>query len=568
MCDSKTDDMIIKIIGGDGESREINIHFNGIVSNGTFNTTKKCAGRLQYCLSDVFLVALKPGVVMKRIVLAVLIIFVSFADQTVNASEIEIGKTPRYCNPLPMPTASTGSASGDVTVIREHGTYYMYCTGGGAWISGDMLNWTYQHVENVPVAPDVVKYNGSFYMCGNDGPLFKADHPLGPFTSLGDWKNTPDVAGGWNGAFDMEIYIDDDNTPYLYYSGRGVSGIFAVKLDPDDLTRFAGPLKHLFGFNSEHVWECYGEMNEYTDVSWVEGPWMHKHDGIYYLQYSASGTQWKTYAEGYYTSNSPMGPFTYAPNNPLLRKTDGLVTGPAHGSVVEGPGGNLWQFYTIVLSNPPGGRRIGMDRIIFDKDGNMSVHVTETPQWAPNTISDPTKGNSGSMPVTINKIRAMNALSKASSEQPGREAAYAVDNSSGTWWEPAPTDSLPTLTIELSPATRFDVVQLFTIDAVRLMFKGSRRFRRSASTPPVPDIYQYNIEVSMDGKEYVTALDQTKNTISRHTIFEEIPPVNTRFVRLTLTNWPQSTPLGIIEFTVFGQAADFLPAQEPIPDMN
>ena len=61
MCDSKTDDMIIKIIGGDGESREINIHFNGIVSNGTFNTTKKCAGRLQYCLSDVFLVALKTG---------------------------------------------------------------------------------------------------------------------------------------------------------------------------------------------------------------------------------------------------------------------------------------------------------------------------------------------------------------------------------------------------------------------------------------------------------------------------------------------------------------------------
>ena len=216
-------------------------------------------------------------------------------------------------------------------------------------------------------------------------------------------------------------------------------------------------------------------MNEYTDVAWIEGPWLQKHNGTYYLQYSASGTQWKTYAEGYYTSKSPMGPFTYAPNNPLLRKTDGLVTGTAHGSVVEGPDGNLWQFYTIVLSNPPGGRRIGMDRIIFDKDGYMSVNVTDTPQWAPAVVSDPAKGNSGSIPVTINKVRAMNALSKFSSEQPGHEAAYAVDNSSGTWWEPTPADSVPALTIELSPATRFDVVQLFNIDAVRLMFNGGRR---------------------------------------------------------------------------------------------
>jgi xylan 1,4-beta-xylosidase len=253
-----------------------------------------------------------------------------------------IGKTAKYCNPLSMVTASGGSASGDVTVIREKGK------------------------------------------------------------------------------------------PYLYYPGRGVSGIYVVQLDPNDLSKFAGPVKHLFGFNNEHLWERYGEMNEYADVAWIEGPWLQKHNGIYYLQYSASGTQWKTYAEGYYTSKSPMGPFTYAPKNPLLRKIDGLVTGTAHGSIVEGPDGNLWQFYTIVLSNPPGGRRIGMDRISFDKDGNMSVVVTETPQPAPVTTGNATKDNSESFPVTINKVRAMNALSKFSSEQPGRSAAYAVDNSSGT----------------------------------------------------------------------------------------------------------------------------------------
>jgi xylan 1,4-beta-xylosidase len=502
-------------------------------------------------------------------IIAIANIFVSFTK----AQEPTIGKTARYCNPLPMLTAPGGSASGDVTVIREKGKYYMYCTGGGAWISDDMLNWIYQKVDNVPVAPDVVKYNGSFYMCGNDCPLYKADNPLGPYTSIGDWKNTPDVAGGWNGAFDVKIYIDDDNKPYLYYAGRGVSGIFVVQLNPNDLTKFAGPVKHLVGFNKEHLWERYGEMNEYTDVAWIEGPWIQKYKGTYYLQYSASGTQWKTYAEGYYTAKSPMGPFTYAPNNPLLRKTEGLVTGTAHGSIVEGPDGNLWQFYTIVLSNPPGGRRIGMDRITFDKKGNMSVKITDTPQWWPKTISNPTKVSSGSVPVTINKFRAMNALSKVSSEQPGHDAAYAVDNSSGTWWEPLPTDSLPTLTIELSPATRFDVVQLFTIDGVRLMFNGRRRGfgRPPAGTNPVepsPEIYQYKIEVSMDGKTYTTALDKTQISISRNTIFEEISPVKCRFVRLTMTNWPKATPLGIIEFTIFGKPSGSLPAEQPIPDIH
>ena len=505
---------------------------------------------------------------MNRVLFSTLIIFSIFAASTIYAQNLEIGKTARYCNPLPMVMGQVGNASGDVTVIREQGKYYMFCTGGGAWISDDMLNWSFHHVDKVPVAPHVVKYNGSFYMCGNESPVYKADNPLGPYTSIGGWKNTPDVKGGWNGAFDVDIFIDDDNKPYLYYPGRGVSGIYVVPLDPNDLSRFAGPVKHLFGFNSNHVWERYGEMNEYTDVSWIEGPWLQKYNSIYYLEYSASGTQWKTYAEGYYTAKSPMGSFTYAPNNPLLRKTEGIVTGPAHGSIVEGPDGNLWQFYTIVLSNPPGGRRIGMDRIIFDKDGNMSVNVTETPQWAPGTVSDPAKGSSGSIPVTINKVRAMNALSKFSSEQPGRFAAYAVDNSSGTWWEPAPADTMPSLTIELSPATRFDVVQLFNIDGVRLLFNSGRpRFGRQANTTSAPPtyVYQYRIDASMDGKTYKTALDQTKNRISRNTIFEEIPPVKCRFVRLTMKNWPKTSPLGIIEFTVFGKPAESLPEAVPIP---
>jgi xylan 1,4-beta-xylosidase len=499
-----------------------------------------------------------------------------------SAAEPVPGQSRRYCNPLPMPSAGGVSASGDVTVIRDQGRYYMYCTGGGAWVSDDLVDWRLQPVANVPVAPHVVKYRGAFYMCGNDGPLFKADHPLGPFTRLGDWQNTPDVAHGWNGAFDVDIFVDDDDKPYLYYPGRGVSGIYVVPLDPDDLTRFAGAPRHLFGLDRDHVWERYGERNEYPDVAWIEGPWLQKHAGTYYLEYSASGTQWKTYAEGYYTAKSPLGPFSYAPNNPLLRRTEGLVTGTAHGSIVEGPDGQLWQFYTIVLSNPPGGRRIGMDRVRFDADGRMSVRVSDTPQWAPGVAGAASRdGDSGSIPVSINKVRSMNAESRFSSELPGHYAAYAVDDSSGTWWEPSPSDPRPTLTLDLGPATRFDVVQLFTVDSVRLLFTGGGRFgRRAAATPPATDAastavgasapagseaHRYTIEVSTDGSAWATVLDQSASSIARNTLFAELPPTRCRFVRLTLIDWPRATPLGIIEFTVFGKPAGSLPAAQPIP---
>jgi hypothetical protein len=303
-------------------------------------------------------------------------------------------------------------------------------------------------------------------------------------------------------------------------------------------------------------------MNEYCDVAWIEGPWLQKRKGTYYLEYSASGTQWKTYAEGYYTAKSPLGPFAYAPNNPLLRRVEGLVTGTAHGSIVEGPDGHPWQFYTIVLSNPPGGRRIGMDPVEFDKDGNMSVRITDTPQWAPGVVPDPARdGDSGSIPVSINKVRAMNAQSRFSSQQPGRDAAYAVDNSSGTWWEPSPADARPMLTLDLGPATRFDVVQLFTIDSVRLLFTGGRR----ASALPSAEAYRYRIDVSTDGDAFTTVLDRSANTVARNTIFEELPPTRCRFVRLTIVDWPRATPLGVVEFTVFGKPAGSLPAAQPIP---
>ena len=468
----------------------------------------------------------------------------------------------RYCNPLPMPIGPGGNAGGDVTVMEEGGKYYMCCSGGAMWVSDDLLNWEHHTVDlRFPVAPDIVKYNGKFYVTGNSDHVYVADDPLGPYTDLGLFKNTGPVENGWNGGFDTKIFVDDDNQPYLFWPGRGISGIYGVKLDPKDLTKFLDKPTHLFGFNPMHAWERYGEANEYPTVAWIEGPWVIKRNGIYYLEYSASGTQWKSYAEGYYTATSPLGPYSYAPNNPLLQKMQGLVTGTAHGSIVKMAGRDeWWQFYTIVLSNPPGGRRIGMDKITFDADGLMYCKVTDYPQPAPGTVAK--EGVPASIPVTINKMNAMNALSKFSSQQPGYPAAFAVDDYSGTVWLPEEGDKEPSITIELSPATRFDVVQHFTVDAMRVLFGGAPRRPAAGGmgmgmgmgapgAARVLPVYKYKLEVSQDGEKYVTVLDKTKNTVSKDTVFDEFKPVNCRFVRLTVTEWPQG-PLGIIDFTVFG----------------
>ena len=70
-----------------------------------------------------------------------------------------------------------------------------------------------------------------------------------------------------------------------------------------------------------------GQNGDRQMAPWTEGAWMTKHAGTYYLQYSAPGTQFKTYADGVYTSTNPMGPFVYAPYSPFSHKPTGFIGG-------------------------------------------------------------------------------------------------------------------------------------------------------------------------------------------------------------------------------------------------
>ena len=291
---------------------------------------------------------------------------------------------------------------------------------------------------------------------------------------------------------------------------------------------------------------------------------MTKHNGTYYLQYSAPGTEWKTYAVGVYTSKHPLGPFTYASRNPILIHKDGLINGTGHHTVIQGPDGNLWAIYTILYRNwGVFDRRIGMDRVEFDKAGNMLVMgPTETPQPLPKAGRPAATGEA---PIAVSIDRYTWA---ASSSAPGRDASYAFDNNIRTWWQPAPDDNAPSLTLDLGCRNPTDANQEFVVSSVRTLFDiappersnlsvdGHSTWYPDAPRIPAPPAYQYRVEVSLDNKQFTTVLDRTGNTRANNVEFGEFAPVRTRWVRLTITGRPKDLPLAVLEFTVFGRPAE------------
>jgi len=513
-----------------------------------------------------------------------------------------IGVAQRYINPLNLPANSTdgsphGVSLGDPTVVHDGDLYYMFATGvtngpvpqGGAWVSRDLVKWDWKPLDAnsapLAIAPHVVKFDGAYYMTGNGAPLYRSDSILGPYREVGPWldnegrpiERSPTSNGFARHVFDVCIFIDRDDKPYVYMAYGQTGGVWGAALDPKHLNRLSGPPQDLMKFDPRYVWERAGDANERSYFTYIEGPWIFERNGMYYLEYSASGTEWLTYATGVYTAKHPLGPYTYMPGNPLLRQTHGVNTGPGHGSIVQGPDGQWWQFYLTVLPNPPGGRRIGMDPVGFTPDGRMFVRggaPSETPQWAPGAVQDPVRnGDSGSIPLTFGKTRGL----VVSSERSGREAGYALDNSDGTWWSPADGDAQPTLTVDLLAIPPF---KPYTIDSSRIQFharnmplrrpgtqgaQGAGAGGRGASDASASgaddapfsgsQAFRYRIEASVDGISFTTVVDKTHNDLTRYTEFDEIHPTLARYVRLVLTDWPRSAsqPLGVVEFTVFGR---------------
>lgn len=282
-----------------------------------------------------------------------------------------------YRNPL-LPDVNMA----DPHVIRVGHRYYLYATthtrGYDVYVSDDLVRWTnagraFDDPRGGAWAPDVFHHqrgDGKFYLYYTDnvpdakpgGPqkqigVAVATSPLGPFVDKGALVSD---------AIDAHLFQDDDGKLYLYYVD--LFGGFKIKVQPmaDPLTP-QGEARVVI--RPTEPWEkISGEV--------TEGPFMLKRRGVYYLMYSGTGADSPNYGIGYATANSPLGPFTKHPGNPIARR-GGKVLGPGHHCVIEGPDGKLWMLYHQKWGEERSFKRfLALDPIWFDEQGVLHTRVT------------------------------------------------------------------------------------------------------------------------------------------------------------------------------------------------
>jgi len=237
-------------------------------------------------------------------------------------------------------------------VVEFRGEYYMFVTRSlGYWHSADLQHWDFIEPRNwYPQgsnAPAAHNYKDSvLYVMGDPSGSMSVLYTDNP--KRGDWKAVPAIL---HNLQDPALFIDDDGSAYLYWGSSNLYPIRAQRLDKDHRFIRYGDVDSLFNKDMDkHGWERFGENNSDTIPGYIEGPWMTKYNNKYYLQYAAPGTEFNVYADGVYMGNHPLGPFEYAPNNPVSFKPGGFMNGAGHGSTVKGPQGRYWHFASMALS--------------------------------------------------------------------------------------------------------------------------------------------------------------------------------------------------------------------------
>lgn len=277
---------------------------------------------------------------------------------------------------------------GDPFTLLYEGKYYIYATNAGdgfkVYSSDDLVHLKDEGYcyKNSPWgigsfwAPEVIYYNGKFIM--HFTARWKktntlrmstaiADSPLGPFIDISD---EPVFDFGY-ASIDGTAFIDDDGQNYFYFSrdcsenlvnGIHESHIYCVKMDKDMLRPVGEPI---FISAPTTDWE-----KKSGDWRWNEGPAMLKHNGKYYLSYSANYYAGKYYSVCYSVSDKPTEGFVKAEENPIMAYIEGEISGPGHNAYFINKQGELMTSFHIHTDydHPTGNRRICFAKAHFDGD--------------------------------------------------------------------------------------------------------------------------------------------------------------------------------------------------------
>ncbi|WP_143340711.1 family 43 glycosylhydrolase [Demequina sp. NBRC 110057] len=511
--------------------------------------------------------------------------------------------TDYYCNPLDLEyryqeTRFSGMVQGmqiaparrsvhreaaDPSIVRYQGRYFMFVSmSRGFWHSADLASWTYQPTEKLPAydyAPDVRVVNGSLLISasrkGKECPFFRSDNPLS--------DDFIEVSPGSFAFWDPAVFQDDDGRVFLYWGCDAVLPIYGVELD-DQLRPIGDPAELIHADVETRGWERPGENHVVpeptTDLErkiaqfsaagpFLEGAWMTRVGERYYLQYAGPGTQWNTYADGYFVSDSPLGPFTYSDESPFSYKPGGFITGAGHGSTFEDEHGNWWHAATMRISvNDIFERRVGIFPAGFDDDGVLycNQEFADYPTAVPRTTVDPRDVTEPEWMLLSYK-----ATTSASSAKEGFTSDKATDEDIRTWWAAGSSGEGEWIAVDLGEEMRVSALQINLADenlasSAPENTDGADMGHTWRSIYSEHDAALIRIEGSVDGETWDVLHDGAAEGRDRpHALIVLDAATPLRHVRVIGLQVPFSGTFAVSGLRVFGRAPGERPSAVDAP---
>jgi xylan 1,4-beta-xylosidase len=459
----------------------------------------------------------------------------------------------------------------DPVIVVQHGQYYLFETiGDGYWRSRDLGTWEHITPSRWPltdvVAPAVLSVRDTIYVLPSTTrplPIMMLTKPetgrvefynrLLPWLPMArDHEPFPFLKSDsvQPGPWDPQFFRDPDTERwFLYWNSSNVYPLHVIELDKSKQLAYKGTPRWLFGLEPEkHGWERFGQDHRDSTVRpFIEGAWMTKHGGKYYLQYGAPGTEYNVYATGVYTSDDPLGPFTYAPYNPVAYKPGGFVQGAGHGNTFQDLYGNWWNTGTPWIAvNWNFERRIGLHPAGFDEGGQMYVDTRfgDFPHWLPTkTVRKSDELFTGWMLLSYRKGVT------ASSARDSFPAGKIADENPRTFWVAGVNRPGEWAAVDLG--------RVYTVKAIQVNYADYKSGLYGTDST----VYtQFRLRVSPDGKQWATVADLSHERRDRPNAYVELStPMRARFIRYEHIHVGAAN-LAISDIRVFGNGSGSPPA--------
>ena len=472
-----------------------------------------------------------------------------------------------YCNPVnvdygytPHPSFTAWGkhrATADPVIVNYKGDFYLFSTNQwGYWWSSDMSKWNFvskrflrpwNDTKDELCAPAVgvigdtmivfgSTYTKTFTLWGSTDPKENKWFPLVDSFEI----------GGWDPAF----FTDDDGRLYMYNGSSNNYPLYGVELDRKTFKPIGTRTPMYILQDWRYGWQRFGEHMDNTFLDpFIEGAWMTKHNGKYYFQYGAPGTEMSGYSDGVVVSEAPLfdGHQIFPQSDPYSSKMGGFSRGAGHGATFQDNKGNYWHISTsIICVKNTWERRMGIWPSGFDKDDVMWCNTVfgDYPHYLPGTEGKEHGEFAGwyllnyKKPITV------------SSTLESFYANNAVDESIKTYWSAK--------TAGKGEWIQSDLGSISTVHAIQINYADQDAEFIGKQT----DLYhQYKVYYSLDGKKWNVLIDKSKNqTDVPHDYVELSEPVQARFIKLENIHMPTGK-FAISGLRVFGNGGGEKPKE-------